>query len=82
MLSLLEMKYEDISGDGHIPCFHAEGDHWSFAKLDNAGKVIEVREKVRISDNCTFRAYYFSSAKLYEDLYQEYYVDDRHMEKK
>ena len=48
-----EMKYEDISGDGHIPCFHAEGDHWSFAKLDNAGKVIEVREKVRISDNCT-----------------------------
>ncbi|WP_333563187.1 glycosyltransferase family 2 protein [Clostridium fessum] len=76
-----EMKYEDISGDGHIPCFHAEGDHWSFAKLDNAGKVIEVREKVRISDNCTLGAYYFSSAKLYEDLYQEYYVDDRHMEK-
>lgn len=76
-----EMKYEDISGDGHIPCFHAEGDHWSFAKLDNDGKVIEVREKMRISDNCTLGAYYFSSAKLYKDLYQEYYVDDSHMEK-
>ena len=76
-----EMKYENISGDGHIPCFHTEGDHWSFAKLDNDGKVIEVREKVRISDNCTLGAYYFSSAKLYEDLYQEYYLDDNHMEK-
>ena len=40
-----EMKYEDISGDGHIPCFHADGDHWSFAKLDENGNVIEVREK-------------------------------------
>lgn len=77
-----EMKYEDISGDGHIPCFHADGDHWSFAKLDENGTVVEVREKVRISDNCTLGAYYFSSAKLYKDLYEEFYADDSHMEKK
>ena len=76
-----EMKYEDISGDGHIPCFHADGDHWSFAKLDEKGKVTEVREKVRISNNCTLGAYYFSSAKLYKDLYEEYYKDDSKMEK-
>ncbi|MCD8225322.1 MAG: glycosyltransferase family 2 protein [Clostridiales bacterium] len=76
-----EMKYEDISGDGHIPCFHAEGDHWSFAKLDGHGKVIEVREKVRISDNCTLGAYYFSSARLYQQLYNEYYADDNRVEK-
>lgn len=76
-----EMKYKDISGDGHIPCFHAEGDHWSFAKLDENGTVIEVREKVRISDNCTLGAYYFSSAKLYKDLYDEFYADDSRMEK-
>lgn len=76
-----EMKYEDISGEGHIPCFHADGDHWSFAKLDDNGKVIEVREKVRISDNCTLGAYYFSSAKLYKQLYDEYYADDSNMEK-
>jgi hypothetical protein len=75
------MKYEDISGDGHIPCFHAEGNHWSFAKLDCNGNVVEVREKVRISDNCTLGAYYFSSAKLYENLYNEYYADNSHMEK-
>lgn len=76
-----EMKYEDISGDGHIPCFHAEGEHWSFARLDKDGKVAEVREKVRISDNCTLGAYYFSSAGLYQRLYEEYYADDSRMEK-
>lgn len=48
-----EMKYEDISGDGHIPGFHADGDHWSFVRLDSNGKAVEVREKKRISDNCT-----------------------------
>lgn len=76
-----EMKYEDIQGDGHIPCFHAKGDHWSFAKLDNNGNVVEVREKERISDNCTLGAYYFSSARLYKKLYDEFYSDDSHVEK-
>jgi choline kinase len=68
-----EMKHIDISGDGHIPCFSAEGDHWSFVKLDDKNNIIEVREKVRISDNCTLGAYYFSSANLYKILYNEYY---------
>lgn len=76
-----EMKYEDISGDGHIPCFYADGDHWSFAKLDENGNVVEVREKERISDNCTLGAYYFKSAKLYKRLYEEYYAGDSKMEK-
>lgn len=77
-----EMRYVDISGDGHIPCFHAEGDHWSFVKLNEQGKAMEVREKERISDNCTLGAYYFSSAKLYQSLYEKYYADGNHMEKK
>ena len=76
-----EMKYKDIDGDGHIPCFHAEGNHWSFAKLDDNGNVVEVREKKRISDNCTLGAYYFASAKLFADLYNEYYSDESHLEK-
>lgn len=73
------MKYEDVSGDGYIPCFFAEGSHWSFVKLNSDGKAIEVREKKRISDNCTLGAYYFSSAALYEELYEEYYTDNKHM---
>ena len=43
------MKYEDISGDGHIPCFHAEGEHWSFAKLNDDGKVVEGARKKSVS---------------------------------
>lgn len=80
-VELYEMKYADISGEGHIPCFHADGDHWSFVKLNDEGKVIEVREKKRISDNCTLGAYYFSSAQLYKELYEEYYSDDSKLEK-
>lgn len=76
-----EMRYKDLSGDGHIPCFHADGNHWSFARLDDSGNVVEVREKVRISDNCTLGAYYFSSARLYRELYEEFYSDDSQMEK-
>ena len=75
------MRYKDLSGDGHIPCFHADGNHWSFARLDDSGNVVEVREKVRISDNCTLGAYYFSSARLYRELYEEFYSDDSQMEK-
>ena len=76
-----EMKYSELSGEGHIPCFYGEGDHWSFAKVNETGRVVEVREKVRISDNCTLGAYYFASAKLYKDIYDDYYMDNRNMEK-
>lgn len=76
-----EMKEDQIAGDGFIPCFHADGDHWSFAKLDETGKVVEVREKVRISDNCTLGAYYFKTCSLYEQLYNEYYTSEEKLEK-
>ena len=74
------LKFSDISGDGYIPCFSAGGNHWSFVKLNDEGKAVEVREKVRISDNCTLGAYYFKSANLYSDLYKEYYNYDKNME--
>ena len=70
-----EMKLSDISGEGHIPCFHADGNHWSFVRTDEHGVVVEIREKQRISDNCTLGAYYFSSAALYKQLYREYYIE-------
>ena len=68
-----EMKYEDLKGDGSIPCFKAEGNHWSFVKTDDKGQVVEVQEKNRISDNCSLGAYYFSSGKLYLKIYNEFY---------
>lgn len=68
-----ELKYEDISGDGYIPCFHALGDHWSFVRTDCDNNVVEVREKERISNNCSIGAYYFSSARIYKKIYNDYY---------
>lgn len=76
-----EMRYENIIGDGHIPCFCGEGNHWSFARIDDSGKVVEVREKERISDYCTLGAYYFASADLYQRMYKEYYADGAKMER-
>lgn len=75
------MKYSDIQGDGFIPCFKAQGNHWSFVSLDEDGNAIEVREKERISDNCTIGLYYFKSCKLYKKIYNEYYKDNKHLEK-
>lgn len=72
---------DQIHGDGFIPCFSAPGDHWSFVRIDETGKAIEVREKTRVSDHCTVGAYYFKTAKLYMDLYKEYYLSgDRPLE--
>lgn len=68
-----EMNAEELKGDGFIPCFEGDGDHWSFVKLDENEKAIEVREKERISSYCTLGAYYFRSVDLYMNLYEEYY---------
>ncbi len=76
-----EMKASQIAGDGFIPCFHAPGEHWSFVKLNEEEKAIEVREKERISDHCTLGAYYFRSCRLYEELYNEYYSSNENLEK-
>lgn len=68
-----EMNSKELKGDGFIPCFQAEGNHWSFVRLDDNGKVVEIKEKNRISKYCTLGAYYFKSCKLYKELYDEYY---------
>lgn len=68
-----EMNSAELRGDGFIPCFQAEGNHWSFVRLDESGKVVEVAEKRRISNYCTLGAYYFKSCALYKALYDELY---------
>lgn len=75
------MNSAELKGDGFIPCFKASGEHWSFVRLDAEGKAVEIKEKQRISDNCTLGAYYFKSCGLYEDLYAEFYVKAENMVK-
>lgn len=74
-----EMNSGELEGDGFIPCFQAEGDHWSFVRLDKTGRVVEIREKQRISNYCTLGAYYFKTCALYKRLYDEYYSMNREL---
>lgn len=61
------------AGEGHIPCFRGEGDHWSFVQINEEGLAVCVREKERISEHCSVGAYYFASTSLYERAYDWLY---------
>lgn len=63
------LKYAELKGDGHIPCFHANGNHWSFVKGEN-GVVFDVAEKNRISNNCSLGIYYFKKISDYIETYR------------
>ena len=45
---------------GIISAADLPGDRWSFARTDDTGRVVEVAEKVRISDHASTGLYYFS----------------------
>ena len=47
------------SVDGVLDVFRAQGDRWSFARIDEQGRVLETAEKRRISDWATTGLYYF-----------------------
>lgn len=71
-----------IRGDGWIPCFPGAGDGWSFVRLDDrSGRVVEVREKKRISPHATIGLYYFGSWTLYRTTYERYYAKPEHLER-
>jgi dTDP-glucose pyrophosphorylase len=68
------LSIASVRGDGWIPCFAAEGDVWSFAAATDDGRVVEVREKTRISPHATVGLYWFASFDLYEHAYHRHYV--------
>lgn len=59
---------------GWIPCFPAPGEGWSFARTDTAGRVVELREKQRISDHATVGLYWFDSAARYIAAYHDHFA--------
>lgn len=46
--------------DGLLGVFEASGDHWSFARTDESGRVVETAEKRRISPWASTGLYYFT----------------------
>jgi len=56
-----DIQNQSIECHGLISVADLPGDHWSFARADRGGQVIEVAEKVRISDFASTGLYYFRS---------------------
>ncbi len=65
-------ELDDLDYFGIIPYFQMAGDNWSFLKLDENNQVLEVKEKKRISDNCSVGTYVFNSAEMFNSLIDKY----------
>lgn len=63
-------KFDEIyrSVDGALMTFPATEPRWSFAKTDETGRVVEVREKRPISDYASTGTYFFQSTTQLFDL--------------
>ncbi|MGP5213869.1 capsular biosynthesis protein [Psychrobacter immobilis] len=66
--------------DGYIELFVGDGNHWSFARLDNNQKVLQTAEKNRISNYCSDGLYYFKSTDIFNLAYQDL-IDNSKFEK-
>lgn len=53
----------DTPVDGVLDVFRGQGDHWSFARTDADGRVVETAEKRRISEWATTGLYYFREGR-------------------
>lgn len=62
-------KIESIRGDGFILGFIAEGDKWSFMKINDHGLITAIAEKRPISNIATIGLYYFKSFNLFKRFY-------------
>lgn len=58
--------------DGFIPSFDAEGDKWSFVKVNSNNEVTEIAEKRRISNLGTLGFYYFKEWSDYKSIHIKY----------
>ncbi len=56
---------------GIISVVKVPGDQWSFARVDESGRVVEVAETIRISDFASTGIYYFSHGNEFVNIAQE-----------
>tara|TARA_Y100000589_G_scaffold326075_1_gene365184 strand:- start:267 stop:1355 length:1089 start_codon:yes stop_codon:yes gene_type:complete len=73
-------KYDDLQDIlkndvfGIIPYFNSEGFNWSFIQIKN-DIIVEVKEKERISNNCSVGTYYFKDAEVFFNLANQYLIE-------
>lgn len=51
--------------DGSVLCFQDDDTKWSYAKIDDNGYIVEIKEKVVISEHATVGIYYFAKGKIF-----------------
>jgi dTDP-glucose pyrophosphorylase len=71
IVSNIADEVKTSSADGIISVINLPGEQWSFAKTNEQGKVVEVAEKIRISDYASTGIYYFKDAKRFEQHAQQ-----------
>lgn len=57
------LSRSDRKPDGVLDVFQAAGDRWSFARIDDDGRVLETAEKRRISPWASTGLYYFGRGR-------------------
>ena len=63
-----------LNSDGWIPCFKANGNHWSFVSLDQDSWAENVSEKNRISEHASIGLYWFKNAEDYLIAYEDFFL--------
>lgn len=51
--------------DGSVLCFQDDDTKWSYAKIDDNGYIVEIKEKVVISEHATVGIYYFARGRIF-----------------
>jgi dTDP-glucose pyrophosphorylase len=71
-------EFLSLKPDPSIPCFHANGDHWSFAEVGGDGFVTRTAEKQRISDRASLGLYSFDSFNQFNEAYDITFLEAVH----
>jgi dTDP-glucose pyrophosphorylase len=62
--------------DGLVYTVPALGDQWSFFSVDKNGRILDAKEKVRISNHASIGLYYFSNWDMFADAYESSLGDE------
>jgi len=74
----LTMRPSDLSGaDGCLHVFHSTEPNMSFVRYDERGKVVEIAEKLPVSNWASVGLYGFRTATSFDSLYREGYIEGR-----
>lgn len=66
-----DIKTRPADCHGIISVANMPGNSWSFARADYTGRVVDVAEKVRISNHASTGLYYFSNGKEFVKVAKE-----------